>query len=125
MSPGAPVLLVDDEPAVRESLAELLELQGYSVVEAGDGRAALDLLHEGLTPCVILLDLWMPQMDGVAFLEQRQREPELAQIPVVVVSALGDAEKRTAGLDVQGHLAKPVPLPRLYTLLERCAGSPS
>jgi CheY-like chemotaxis protein len=81
-----PVLVVDDDPVVRELLRRQLEAEGYRVSEAADGRAALARLREGV-PSVILLDLMMPEMDGFELMEAMRREVGWASIPVVVLTA--------------------------------------
>jgi CheY-like chemotaxis protein len=80
------VLVVDDDSAVREVVAELLKLAGYEVVEARNGSEALAVLVAGARPGVIVLDLAMPVMSGRAFLAAVATDLELAQIPVIVVS---------------------------------------
>ncbi len=81
-----PVLIVDDDPAARELLRRLLAAEGFRVIEAENGRVALDRLREGV-PGLILLDLMMPEMDGFDFIEALRREPGGASIPVVVLTA--------------------------------------
>ena len=81
-----PVLVVDDDPVVRELLRRQLEAEGYRVSEAGDGRAALARLREAV-PGVILLDLMMPEMDGFELMEAMRREAAWAGIPVIVLTA--------------------------------------
>jgi CheY-like chemotaxis protein len=89
MRPGA-VLIVDDDNDVRSALAELLEEEGFSVEGAPNGREALALLRGGTVhPAVILLDLMMPGMDGWDFRHEQMRDPKLAGVPVVIVSASG------------------------------------
>jgi CheY-like chemotaxis protein len=106
-----PILVVDDEQATREALSLLLANEGYPTVCAGNGREALDLLRSGTPPCLIVLDLIMPVMDGWAFLSEQQLDPELRAIPVVVVTARaplpGDAK-----LPVVETLRKPLDIDR-------------
>jgi CheY-like chemotaxis protein len=113
------ILLVDDDPDIRDGIAEALEDEGFLVRLASNGREALDLLsHEKPLPDLILLDMMMPVMDGWAFREEQQKAADLAAIPVVVFSAYdlpGDAASR---LGVAGMLRKPV---RLEQLLETVA----
>jgi len=80
------VLVVEDDPGNRELLVRMLEKEGYEVVEAANGSAALECVAGNL-PALILLDLMMPVMDGFAFLEALRQVPEFAKIPVVVVTA--------------------------------------
>jgi CheY-like chemotaxis protein len=89
MSSGA-ILLVDDDKDVRSALSELLREEGYSVETAPNGREALARLRAGsIHPAVILLDLMMPGMDGWDFRSEQMRDPRIASVPVVVVSASG------------------------------------
>jgi CheY-like chemotaxis protein len=80
------VLVVDDDPAIRAFVSELLVDEGYEVRAATNGRDALTVLASW-RPDVILLDLMMPEMDGWAFLATQQRHLELVCIPVIVMSA--------------------------------------
>jgi CheY-like chemotaxis protein len=81
-----PVLVVDDEPAARESLRRLLERDGWQVAEASDGRAALDWM-EANPPSLVLLDLMMPGMDGFEVVEALRSDPRWRALPVVIVTA--------------------------------------
>jgi len=84
---SGPVLVVEDDPVSRELVRRLLVRQGHIVVEAENGRVALEKLDEGLRPALILLDLMMPEMDGFVFLEEFRKREEVAGVPVVVVTA--------------------------------------
>jgi CheY-like chemotaxis protein len=81
------VLVVDDDQPLREAVVEALEEEGLAVSCCAHGLAALSALRAGLRPDVILLDLMMPVMDGWAFREEQLRDPALASIPVVVLTA--------------------------------------
>jgi CheY-like chemotaxis protein len=83
------VLVVDDDRDIRESLRELLAETGYQVATAENGRSALDQLRAGLRPGVILLDLMMPVMDGMAFRSEQLADPALCTLPVVLITAAG------------------------------------
>src|SRR5215471_7915052 len=83
------VLVVDDDHEVSSSLRDLLIECGFNVVLARDGAVALDLLHGGLRPAAILLDLTMPNMDGWDFRYHQLQDPVLGRIPVAVVTAAG------------------------------------
>ena len=102
-----PVLVVDDDLDCRNMLATLLECAGFLVTTANDGRAAL-LECRRQPPCLILLDLMMPVMTGVAFRTEQLRDPVLAQIPVVVVSARHDACDVARQLAAITCAAKPI-----------------
>jgi CheY-like chemotaxis protein len=105
---GKHVLVVDDCPATREILQIILAGEGYCVTSAGDGQEALRQLHHSSLPDVILLDLAMPVMDGWQFLEQKQQDPALVAVPVVVFSALGDQVERREGSAIAGCIVKPL-----------------
>jgi CheY-like chemotaxis protein len=83
---GRTILLVDDDEQVIDLLRELLVRQGYAVAAARDGQLALDYLRGHPLPCLILLDLVMPQMDGWEFLTRKARDSKLTALPVVITS---------------------------------------
>jgi CheY-like chemotaxis protein len=112
------VLIVEDDPDQRDAVALALEAEGYAVVTAGSGLDALERLHAGVRPCMILLDLMMPEMDGVQFRSEQLKSAALAEIPVVVVSAYGQ-QTRAKYLRVADYLRKPVELDRLLAVVER------
>ena len=117
------LLVVDDDPGIRESLAELLHDEGYVVLTAINGQDALARLRtSGDRPCVILLDLMMPVMSGWEFLELAETDQTLAAIPVVVVSAmpapLAPSEARGG---VKACLHKPLKLDQLLDLVHQYA----
>lgn len=85
------VLIIEDEAGIRDTLKEVLELEGFEVFTAENGRAGLDLLGRLGAPCLILLDLMMPVMDGWQFLEEiKTPGHRWADVPVAVVSAVAD-----------------------------------
>src|SRR5687768_15751269 len=92
-------------------LGRFLELEGFRVELAANGKQALDRLNAGVHPCVILLDLMMPIMDGWQFRRQQVLDQGLAEIPVIVVSAAG--RDRITGIDANAYLSKPVDLEQL------------
>jgi CheY-like chemotaxis protein len=102
------VLVVEDDDDVREALVLLLGSEGVNAVGATDGRDAIDRIKSGLRPSLILLDLMMPVMDGERFLRARIADPELASIPVVVVSAMQRIRVDPVELRVDEMIAKPV-----------------
>lgn len=114
------VLVVDDDEALRDTVKELLEMEGFEVSVAQNGRDALESIATLGPPCFVLLDLMMPVMDGPAFLEAIAREPQSAtgRLPIVVFSALQDAQSLASryGCDV---LPKPVALDRLVQAADR------
>jgi CheY-like chemotaxis protein len=112
------ILVVDDDPDIRESLREVLEDEGYSVSCVGNGREALDYLKTAASPrpCVILLDLMMPVMDGWQFRREQKQDPAIADIPLVVITATG---KRPVLIDAAELVMKPLDLNRLFEAIER------
>ncbi len=117
------ILIVDDEPMIRDSLVEFLEDQGYDAVGAADGRDALEKLNgDPEQPCLILLDLMMPYMDGRSFREEQLANPALSAIPVIVFSAYQDVAKTAGEMHAAGHLAKPLKLSELLRMVQsHCA----
>ena len=93
----ATILIADDERHLRESLAELLSAQGYSVLQAADGMEVIELLRETL-PDAIFLDLKMPKLDGISTLGRLKETPELRRIPVIIVTAFGGSEQTIEGM---------------------------
>jgi CheY-like chemotaxis protein len=100
---SAYILVVEDDRDLREILGEALELEGYDVVSVEHGEAALRHLETGARPCVILLDLMMPVMDGWTFRRQILSNESLARIPVVVMTAAGSGRASTIQSDALLH----------------------
>jgi len=105
--PFKPILVVDDDTDLRESLALLLALKGYEVITASDGRQALEALHAGTPPCLIVLDLTMPEMDGFQFRRAQLEDPDVAGIPVVLCSGHPTAPHVAQQLGVLACFEKP------------------
>ncbi len=111
------VLLVDDDEDIRETLSELLDANGYQVLEAENGQIALDVLKKTPRfPCVVVLDLSMPVLDGREFLRRRASDPILRDIPVVVVSGSNQPAEPLEGIDE--YLRKPVKIDRLMEIID-------
>ena len=115
--PDKPILVVDDDGAIREAMKSLLELDGYNVVTARDGEEAMQQLRQGPLPCVILLDLMMPRKDGFEFRAEQLEDPRLAPIPVIVYSGHNDPKQNQATLAAAAYLEKPVSLSRLLDVV--------
>lgn len=115
------ILLIDDDADIRTALGEVLENQGYDVVGAGNGAEALAQLQTAVPPCMILLDLMMPVMDGYQFREAQKREAILCSIPVVVITA-GTALREHELDGVAAILGKPIELPKLMAAIRRHCG---
>jgi CheY-like chemotaxis protein len=105
---GDLILVVDDDPDIREALQDALEDEGYSVLLAANGAEALTALASRAPPSLILLDLMMPVMDGFTFRAKQLEDPRFASVPVVIVSAGGDIMKHARQLGVAGYIEKPM-----------------
>ena len=112
------VMIVDDDPDIRETLAELLHDEGFDVATAANGVEALDLLASGPLPNVILLDMMMPVMNGFEFRLAQKMAEELAPIPVLIITA--GADHRAGEMDAAAVLRKPLNLPRLLEAIRTC-----
>jgi CheY-like chemotaxis protein len=114
------VLVVDDDPDIRDALKDALGLSGYGVVAFGDAREALLWLEHGGQPAVIILDLMMPGMTGWEFRAELEARPQLSEVPVVVLTGA----REEADLHVEAQLTKPVDLQVLLDQVERCQSRP-
>ena len=125
MSPSAelPLMIVDDDDDLRQTLAHVIAAYGYEVTAFGDARAALAALEDGQTPFLILLDLMMPGMSGWEFRAAQLENASLASIPVVVVTAANVASDGMPTLPDVEILRKPFDLDRLLAIIERYGGA--
>jgi len=116
------VLIIDDDDSIRESLELALQVGNHPTALAADGRAALDWLKRHGPPCLILLDLMMPGMDGWQFHERLSRDEQLAHVPVVVITAFDRDLGSVSELPV---LRKPIELDHLLSVVSSygCVGS--
>jgi CheY-like chemotaxis protein len=122
------ILIAEDDPASRELLREILELQGYQIIEAGDGQTALRKTEEE-TPDLVLLDIQLPKLNGFGVIRQLRQNPRLAYLRIVAVTAYamrGDKEKALdAGFDA--YVTKPIDAVGIRETVERLlsvAGNP-
>jgi CheY-like chemotaxis protein len=116
---GVPtVFVVEDDEDTRDMLSRFLELEGFRVETAANGRQALERLASGVNPSVIVLDLMMPVMDGWQFRREQTRDAALAPIPVIVVSAAG--RERFDAINANAYLTKPVDLELLLKEITAC-----
>ena len=114
------ILVVEDDPEVRDALTFLLTEEGYSVTAAADGQEALDHLRGPARPWLVLLDLMMPGMNGWQFMDEVRVHPGLRQVPIVVVSAYGSADGvRSVG--ATDYLKKPFDPETLLAVVSRHA----
>jgi len=110
-----PILVVDDDPDILDSLRDFLEVEGFVVAIAANGLQALEWLRQTPAPSLVLLDMRMPQMDGWAFLESLRQNPALATIPVAAFTA--DMSARVDG--VVATLRKPFDVEDVLRLLRQ------
>ena len=118
MSRGNRILVVDDDADIREALEQVMLSAGNRVSTAKNGKDALDLIHT-IRPDVILLDLMMPVMDGFRFREAQKQDRTLADIPVVIISAVA-AQNAAALGDVAACLSKPFSIDVLLDTISMC-----
>jgi CheY-like chemotaxis protein len=107
------VVVVEDEEELREMMREALELNGYSVVTAEEGREALEKIAQVEHVCLVFLDLLMPGMNGWDFFMHMRKRPELAAVPVIVHSSVPGR----APVGVTHAFQKPVVLDRLLSVV--------
>jgi CheY-like chemotaxis protein len=111
------VLVVEDEEEARTFLVQILEYEGYSVLGFANGAEALDYLAQSEQPCLIVMDLRMPNMDGPRFRSALLKDPRLAKVPIVVVTALDPSS--AAGLGALRVLRKPVDVDVLLSIIRQ------
>jgi CheY-like chemotaxis protein len=120
MSASHRVLVIEDDLEIRESLMDILEDHGYEPVGAGNGLEALAMLRgPSPQPCLIFLDLMLPKMDGWAFRQEQLRSPEIASIPVIVISAFRDVARIAQELQANELLKKPFKLDELVSVMQK------
>lgn len=112
----SPILVVDDDPAIRTTIADILGLEGYRVETAANGREALDFVAVE-RPAVVVLDMRMPVMDGWTF--ARELRNRGVKLPIVVITAARDAERWAREIGADAFLAKPFELTDLLDAIER------
>jgi CheY-like chemotaxis protein len=112
------ILVVEDDPAVREAVQDALELRGFRVFGASNGYEALAFLRGGERPSLVVLDLVMPVMSGKEFLEAKAGDPSIADLPVVVLSAIADPAALATDRRLAGALKKPVTLDQLLDVID-------
>ena len=113
------VLIIEDDTDLRQALSQVLADEGYRVGGAEHGLHALEQLRHGPRPCLILLDLTMPVMNGWQFREEQRQDPDLASIPVVVISAGANLSEQVVPLGIQDYIRKPIQLGQLLATVQR------
>ncbi|OFZ54897.1 MAG: hypothetical protein A2428_11780 [Bdellovibrionales bacterium RIFOXYC1_FULL_54_43] len=118
--PCQSILIVEDDAGISETLRLILETEGFTVFSAANGKEGLDILPTIPSPCLILLDLMMPVMDGWAFAEAIDKNAVLATIPIVVVTAF--SEKATTLKKANAVIKKPFDIDALMNLVRQYCG---
>ena len=113
------ILLIEDEVDIRTIVKDALEWEGYRVYTASNGKEGMEILFEMPAPCLILLDLMMPVMNGWEFADALETDRAYADIPIVTLSAFSDPEKR---IRAAGSIKKPVDLDALFILVRKHCG---
>lgn len=115
------ILVVEDDADIRNVMVDVLESEGYHAEAATNGKEALDLLHKISKPCLVLLDMMMPIMNGREFLDKVMEDSVLAPIPVLIVSAIAD---KTNTKGAVGFLKKPVDIEMVLEMVNQyCNGA--
>ncbi|HSQ00421.1 MAG TPA: response regulator [Candidatus Dormibacteraeota bacterium] len=112
------VLVVDDHDDERDGLTQLIRAEGYAVETARNGREALRVMRAVL-PCIILLDLMMPDMSGYDFRQAQLADDEIEGIPVVIFSASHDVKEAAQRMDAAAYAEKPIQLKPLMALIRQ------
>jgi CheY-like chemotaxis protein len=119
-------LVVDDEPMIRLMLSEMLSLVNFTVTQAEDGIEAMQKIME-TRPDVIILDVMMPNMDGISVCKQLRHQPETADLPIIIVSGKAQMNDIEEGLEAGAdrYLRKPVALAEFLQNVREIATGPS
>lgn len=109
------IFVIEDDEDIRSMLQQVLEYRGFHVALASNGREALDLLHVGLKPCLVLLDLMMPDMDGIEF--RNLQLSEFPEIPAIIMSGGRDLDQQARSLHAE-VLEKPIEMQMLLQSID-------
>src|ERR1039457_3342578 len=104
------ILVVEDDRDIQTVVVQLLESEGFETICANNGREALQVLKDDTQnlPDLIILDLMMPIMDGFEFREEQKRDPRIANVPIVIMSADGNVEPKKHKIDAKAYIKKPL-----------------
>jgi two-component system chemotaxis response regulator CheY len=111
-----PILVVDDDASIRQTVREILDLEGYTVETAADGLEALEAVKRG-EPSLVLLDMRMPEMDGWGF--AREIRERGIRLPILVMTAAENARLWAEEIGAEGYVSKPFELEELLAAVER------
>ncbi|MFA5309696.1 MAG: response regulator [Dehalococcoidales bacterium] len=112
------ILIIEDDPDIQNFTARVLELEGYHVIKASDGRAGLQIVRDNPIS-LVLLDLRLPELDGWAVLREMKQDAELARIPVLVLTAIAEPtqRRRTMNMGAAQYLVKPLSVNSLSKII--------
>ena len=115
------ILIVEDNSDIRENLCEMLELKGYGVVIAVNGKIGLDLAKEK-KPDIILCDIMMPEMEGYNVFSGLKDDPDTMDIPFIFITCSAEKKEVEMGLGIgaNGYISKPFDETELFEIIERC-----
>lgn len=117
------ILIVEDDLSIRQSLTDVLQDEGYTVLAAENGREGLKILNSTETlPGLVFLDLMMPVLNGSEFLIEQGKDPKIAGIPTVLFSADVRLSVKAESMGVVEYLKKPVDLDKIFELAEKYCG---
>ena len=114
------ILVVEDDRDIQTVVVQLLESEGFETICANNGREALQVLKDDTQnlPDLIILDLMMPIMDGFEFREEQKRDPRIANVPIVIMSADGNVEPKKHKIDAKAYIKKPLDIDDLIELVK-------
>jgi CheY-like chemotaxis protein len=116
----APILIIDDDPAILDTVSEILQFEGYTVLTASNGAAGLQCVEQ-IQPSIVLLDMRMPILDGWGF--ARALKQRGINLPIVVMTAAQDARRWAEEVEATAYLSKPFDLVELLAIIERLQGA--
>jgi CheY-like chemotaxis protein len=116
------VMVVEDDVLIRMGICSVLQVEGYEILEAANGLEALQRLRQHPLPCLIILDLMMPVMDGIAFRAEQLRDSTLSSVPVVVLTGRVNAKEITEKLSVEKLIMKPFSLTEVLSIVNGHCG---
>lgn len=117
------IFVIEDEPDIRNILCEILTSEGYDVQTAANGQEALTKLDSTEAPDLILLDLMMPVMNGMEFIEQERAQQGRERSPIIIMSADNRAAQKAVLLGARGCIKKPIELEDLLLLVKNELGT--
>ncbi|HEY0742712.1 MAG TPA: response regulator [Chryseosolibacter sp.] len=119
------VLIIEDNLEIRENTAEILELAGFKVINAENGKVGLTLAERS-KPDIILCDIMMPEVNGYEVIRELKNNPVTSSIPFIYVTASGEKKEveKAMGLGANGYVRKPFDTKELLQAIDRCSGAP-